>query len=103
MAGLKSEQWAEREEVALSSVRAEFRTALRQEIDAARRSASSNAVGLVNGRRMAQIGGGFWSGRRLLPARRNWKARRICAMQSERIWAALSTKAMAAVRPGQPH
>jgi len=55
----QAERSAEREEVGLSGVRAEFRIALRQEIDAARRSASGNAVGLVNGRRIAQIGGGY--------------------------------------------
>lgn len=46
-------------EVALSGVRAEFREALRQEIDAARRNATSAAVPLVNGRRIAQVGSGF--------------------------------------------
>src|SRR5579859_7229908 len=46
-------------EVPLAGVRAEFRTALRQEIDAARRNASSGAVPLVNGRKIAQVGGGY--------------------------------------------
>ena len=46
-------------EVPLTGVRAEFRTALRQEIDAAKRNARSGAVPLVNGRRIAQVGSGY--------------------------------------------
>ncbi len=45
--------------VVLAGVRDEFRTALRQEIEAARRNASSGAVPLVNGRQIAQVGAGF--------------------------------------------
>lgn len=41
-------------EVPLSGVLAEFRTALREEIEAARRAASSAAVALVNGRRVGE-------------------------------------------------
>lgn len=44
-------------EVVLTGRLAEFRTALRQEIDAASRYAASSAVGLVNGRRTGQVGG----------------------------------------------
>ncbi len=50
---------AQREEVPLRGFLAEFRTALRAEIDAASRHASSAAVPLVNGRRIAQVGGWF--------------------------------------------
>jgi len=46
-------------EVPLNGVRAEFREALRQEIEAARRNATSAAVPLINGRRIAQVGSGF--------------------------------------------
>ncbi|MFW9831911.1 MAG: AAA domain-containing protein, partial [Candidatus Thorarchaeota archaeon] len=52
-------QNTEREEVILSGKLAEFRTALLQEIDAAKRSASSAAVPLINGKRIAQIGGSY--------------------------------------------
>src|SRR4051812_32284606 len=41
-------------EIPLSGELAEFRTALREEIEAARRAASSSAVPLVNGRRIGQ-------------------------------------------------
>lgn len=44
-------------EVILTGILAEFRTALLQEIDAARRNASSSSVPLINGKRIAQIGG----------------------------------------------
>lgn len=47
------------EEIILSGMLAEFRTALLQEIDAAKRSASSSAVPLINGKRIAQIGGSY--------------------------------------------
>jgi hypothetical protein len=47
------------EEVTLSGAAAEFRTALREEIEAARRSAASSAVQLVNGRLLAPLGGSF--------------------------------------------
>ena len=43
-------------EVPLPGVLAEFRTALRQELEAARRAASSGAVPLVNGRRVGERG-----------------------------------------------
>ena len=43
-------------EVLLSGVLAEFRTALREEVEAARRAASSAAVALVNGRRVGERG-----------------------------------------------
>jgi len=49
----------EHEEVALGGDRAEFREALRQEIEAARRSATSAAVPLLNGKRIAQVGSAF--------------------------------------------
>jgi len=45
-----------RDEVPLTGMLAEFRTALREEIEAARRREASSAVSLVNGRRIAQIG-----------------------------------------------
>lgn len=45
--------------VPLTGILAEFRTALSDEIDAARRNESSSAVSLINGRRIAQIGGNF--------------------------------------------
>jgi len=47
------------DKVPLTGILAEFRTALIDEIDAARRHESSSAVPLVNGRRIAQIGGNF--------------------------------------------
>lgn len=50
---------AEREEVALDGRLWEFREALRDELEAARRASASGAVQLVSGRRIAQIGGGF--------------------------------------------
>ena len=40
-------------------VHAEFRTALQQEIDVARRNATSSAVPLVNGRRIAEVGASY--------------------------------------------
>ena len=43
-------------EVVLTGSLAEFRTALRQEIEAASRNAASSAVGLVHGRRIAPVG-----------------------------------------------
>ena len=46
-------------EVELHGVRAEFRTALREELEASRRASASGAVQLVNGRRIAQVGGSF--------------------------------------------
>lgn len=49
----------ERQEIELHGVLAEFRTALRDELEAARRAASSGAIQLVNGRRIAQVGGAF--------------------------------------------
>ena len=47
------------EEVHLEGILAEFRTALRQEIEASSRHASSSAVPLANGRRIAQVGGSY--------------------------------------------
>lgn len=57
--GVKSRQKTAQahEEIPLTGVAAEFRTALREEIEAARRSAASAAVRLVNGRLVAQLGG----------------------------------------------
>jgi len=49
----------EQEEVQLTGKLAEFRTALREEIDAARRNAASGAMPLINGRRIAQVGASF--------------------------------------------
>jgi superfamily I DNA and/or RNA helicase len=46
-------------EKVLTGLMAEFRTALRQEIEAARRSASDRAILLVDGKRIAQMGGEF--------------------------------------------
>ena len=47
------------EQVILTGILAEFRTALLQEIDAASHSASCSAVPLINGRRIAQVGSGY--------------------------------------------
>lgn len=47
------------EEVALEGLLAEFRTALREEIETARRTASSRAVHLINGHRVAKIGAAY--------------------------------------------
>jgi predicted nucleic acid-binding Zn-ribbon protein len=47
------------EAVILTGKLGEFRTALLQEIDAARRNASSSAVPLINGKRVAQVGGSY--------------------------------------------
>jgi hypothetical protein len=49
----------QKEEVPLTGLLAEFRTALREEITAASRSASADAVPLVNGRRIAHVGSGY--------------------------------------------
>ncbi len=48
-----------RKEVKLYGFRAEFRTALREELEAARRASTSGAIQLVNGRRIAQVGGAY--------------------------------------------
>ena len=45
------------QEVALSGVLDEFRTALREEIDAARRSAAASGIHLLDGRRLGQAAG----------------------------------------------
>src|SRR5438034_1674813 len=47
------------ESLPLRDVLGEFRTALREEILAAQRSSSSNAVPLTNGRKIGQIGAAF--------------------------------------------
>jgi hypothetical protein len=47
------------EDVPLTGMLAEFRTALREEIEAARRNESSSSVPLINGRRIGQIGGSY--------------------------------------------
>src|SRR5437016_4732151 len=49
----------EEPEVPLSGVLAEFRTALRSEIEAASRNERSLAVGLLNGRRIGRLGSHF--------------------------------------------
>jgi hypothetical protein len=49
----------QRKEVELRGVRAEFRSALREEFEAARRASASGAIQLVNGRRIAQVGGAY--------------------------------------------
>ena len=49
----------DQQEIPLSGRLGEFRTALREEIEAARRNESSSAIGLINGRRIAQIGGSY--------------------------------------------
>ena len=49
----------QRKEVELRGVRAEFRSALQQELEAARRASASGAIQLVNGRRIAQVGGAY--------------------------------------------
>src|SRR5579859_6877450 len=46
-------------EVQLPPLLDEFRTAIRQEIEAAQKNASSAAVPLSNGRKIAQVGGSF--------------------------------------------
>lgn len=55
----RTPQNIENEEVILSGRLAEFRTAILQEIEAAKRSASSSAVPLINGKRIGQIGGSY--------------------------------------------
>ena len=50
---------ARQPEVPLIGRLAEFRTALQEEIEAARRTSQTNSVPLVNGRRIAQVGAGF--------------------------------------------
>jgi hypothetical protein len=45
------------QEVALSGVLEEFRTALREEIDAARGSAAASGIQLLDGRRLGQAAG----------------------------------------------
>lgn len=49
----------DRDEIPLSGRLAEFRTALKEEIEAARRNEASSAIPLINGRRIAQIGGSY--------------------------------------------
>ena len=49
----------DREPIALTGMLAEFRDALEAEMKAARSHAATNAVSLVNGRRIAQVGGGY--------------------------------------------
>ena len=56
MAGLGD---GEKKEVKLYGLPAEFRTALREELEAARRTSASGAIQLVNGRRIAQVGGAY--------------------------------------------
>ena len=55
----KVQPFDRKEEIPLSGRLGEFRTALREEMEAARRNESSSAVPLINGRRIAQIGGGY--------------------------------------------
>lgn len=53
-------RWEEgQSEVPLSGILQEFRTALREEIEAARRNEASSAIPLINGRKIAQVGGSF--------------------------------------------
>ncbi len=47
------------EQIVLPEILSEFRTALLQEISAATTNASSSAVPLINGRKIAQVGGSF--------------------------------------------
>jgi len=47
------------DEIPLTGVLSEFRSALREEIEAARRNESSAAVPLINGRRIAQVGNNY--------------------------------------------
>jgi hypothetical protein len=47
------------EEVHLEGLRAEFRPALRDEIDAARRAASSSVIALAEGHRLRTAAGAF--------------------------------------------
>jgi superfamily I DNA and/or RNA helicase len=49
----------EHQDIALSGNLAEFRTALLNEIDAATNNASSSAVPLINGRKIAQVGSSY--------------------------------------------
>lgn len=49
----------EHQEVTLRGKLEEFRTALLHEIDAAVSNASSSAVPLINGRKIAQVGGSY--------------------------------------------
>ncbi|MBL7128383.1 MAG: DEAD/DEAH box helicase family protein [Ignavibacteria bacterium] len=49
----------EEDEVLLTGNLSEFRIALLQEIEAATRSASNTAVSLINGRKIAQVGGSY--------------------------------------------
>jgi AAA domain-containing protein len=46
-------------EVELTAHLAEFRTALREEIEAGKRNAASSAISLLNGRKIAQLGSAF--------------------------------------------
>ncbi|MHC4328317.1 MAG: AAA domain-containing protein, partial [Planctomycetota bacterium] len=55
---MRSEQNSN-EEVTLTGILSEFRIALQEEIEAAIRNSASSAVPLVNGKRLAQIGGSF--------------------------------------------
>ena len=55
LTGLASQQ----EDISLVGVMSEFRVALREEIEASHGKASSDAIPLVNGRRVAQVGGRY--------------------------------------------
>lgn len=52
-------RWGDRPEVELSGARAEFRVALQEEIAAARRSAASSGVPLINGRRIGKVAAAY--------------------------------------------
>jgi hypothetical protein len=56
---MSPKQSLKQEEVPLAGKLAEFRTALQEEFEAARRSESSLAIPLINGRRISQIGGSY--------------------------------------------
>jgi len=57
--GTRSRASANEQEIPLTGERAEFRTALRDEIWAARRSSASAGIPLINGRKIAEVGGSF--------------------------------------------
>ena len=57
--GAKRDDQGEAPEVELFGLLAEFRTALRQEIEASRKANAASAVSLVNGRRIGQLGSAF--------------------------------------------
>ena len=57
--GAWSRTTADEQEIPLAGERAEFRTALREEIWASRASSAGAGIPLINGRKVSEVGGAF--------------------------------------------